>query len=197
MRKIALLLLAGLALAACASSSGEPAASIADARIAAAYIPLKGGLLGDASGAATVFAPGIAVTNAHNRNLLNAGLIIGEPKEGAYDLLYFRTDRRFTAPMGSLRLGQRVIAYGQGVDHELRIAHGVVRRMPTAQADYFVFEGNAGPGFSGGPVIDEADGQLLGITFGYIPAQGGAQPLIYAYDIARVRALLGTLEKQP
>ena len=35
----------------------------------------------------------------------------------------------------------------------------------TAPA-YFVFAGNAGPGFSGGPVLD-GSGRLLGITFGY------------------------------
>ena len=31
---------------------------------------------------------------------------------------------------------------------------------------YFIFAGNAGPGFSGGPVVDGA-GRLIGITFGY------------------------------
>jgi hypothetical protein len=197
MRKFALLLLAGLALAACATSSGDPVTAIADARIAAAYIPLKGGFLGDANGAAVVVAPGVAVTNAHNRNLLSESAIIGQPKEGGYDLLYFRIDRQVAPPTAMLQPGQRVIAYGQGADHELRVAHGVVRQLPTLSADYFVFEGNAGPGFSGGPVIDEADGRLLGITFGYKPAQGAGQPLIYGYDIARVRALYGTLENRP
>ena len=35
----------------------------------------------------------------------------------------------------------------------------------TAPA-YFTFAGNAGPGFSGGPVLD-GSGRLIGITFGY------------------------------
>ena len=82
-----------------------------------------------------------------------------------------------------------MIAYGQGAHAELRIAHGVVRRIQqcagcTAPA-YFTFAGNAGPGFSGGPVLDGA-GRLVGITFGY--KDEGHERLIYAYDMTRVRA---------
>src|SRR5438067_13428469 len=63
-----------LTLAACAHSSGAPVTAIAEPRVAAAYLPLYGRVhlgLDSAVGAAVVIAPGIAVTNAHNANLLN------------------------------------------------------------------------------------------------------------------------------
>jgi hypothetical protein len=91
-----------------------------------------------------------------------------------------------------------VTAYGQGADAELRVAHGVVRRIePCAGCvapAYFTFAGNAGPGFSGGPVLD-ASGRLIGITFGY--KDEGHERLIYAYDMARVRAEFSALAKRP
>lgn len=183
-----------LALVGCAHSSGEPVAAISDARIAAAYIPLyRGSFMAQAEGAATVIAPGFAVTNAHNENLLAGVTILGSPKD--YDLLFFGTDRQTAPLIGTPKLGERVIAYGQGKDRDLRIAHGVVRQLPATGSDYFIFEGNAGPGFSGGPVIDEADGRLLGIVYGYKDAEKGGQPMIYAYDIARVRSLFLALQK--
>ena len=192
-----LLLTAGatlLALVGCVHSSGDPVAAISDARIAAAYIPLyRGSFMSQAEGAATVIAPGFAVTNAHNANLLGGVTILGSPKD--YDLLFFGTDRQSVPVTGVPRLGERVIAYGQGKDRDLRIARGVVRQLPATGSDYFIFEGNAGPGFSGGPVIDEADGRLLGIVYGYKDAEKGGQPMIYAYDIARVRSLFSTLQK--
>jgi S1-C subfamily serine protease len=94
-------------------------------------------------------------------------------------------------------IGQGVTAYGQGADGELRVAHGVVREITscagcTAPA-YFVFAGNAGPGFSGGPVVDSA-GRLIGITFGY--RDEGRQRLIYGYAMSRVRTELAALSKR-
>ena len=81
-------------------------------------------------------------------------------------------------------------------DGELRIAHGVVRAIQNARGcsapAYFTFAGNAGPGFSGGPVVD-APGRLIGITFGY--KDEGHERLIYAYDMARVRTELSALAK--
>ena len=62
----------------------------------------------------------------------------------------------------------------------------------TAPA-YFTFAGNAGPGFSGGPVLDAA-GRLVGITFGY--KDEGHERLIYAYDMSRVQAELSALQKR-
>jgi S1-C subfamily serine protease len=90
-----------------------------------------------------------------------------------------------TAPV---RIGEAVIAYGQGAAGGLRIAQGVVRSIQPCPgcgpAAYFVFTGDAGPGFSGGPVLG-AQGRLIGITFGYKDSRRGR--LIYAYDMARVR----------
>ena len=61
-------------------SSGAPATAIAEPDIAAAYLPLHGRVhlgLDSADGAAVVIAPGIAVTNAHNANLLDPKSVIG------------------------------------------------------------------------------------------------------------------------
>ena len=165
--------------------------------IAAAYLPLHARVhlgLDSASGAAMVIAPHLAVTNAHNANLLDPKSVLGVRRD--YDLLFFRTSRSAEPETAPVRPGESVIAYGQGADRELRVAHGVVRRVQqctgcTAPA-YFTFAGNAGPGFSGGPVLD-ASGKLVGITFGY--KDEARERLIYAYDMARVRAEFSALGK--
>jgi S1-C subfamily serine protease len=143
-----------------------------------------------------VIAPGIAVTNAHNANLLAPKNVIGIRQD--YDLLFFRTPKSAAPQTAAPVIGQGVTAYGQGGDSELRVAHGIVREIKqcagcTAPA-YFVFAGNAGPGFSGGPVLD-GSGHLVGITFGY--KDDGHERLIYAYDMSRVRAELSSLQKRP
>ena len=147
-----------------------------------------------ADGAAMVIAPGIAVTNAHNANLLEPKNVIGVRQD--YDLLFFRTSRAAAPQTAAPAIGESVTAYGQGADKELRIARGVVKEIKqcpgcTAPA-YFVFAGNAGPGFSGGPVLDRS-GKLVGITFGY--KDQGRERLMYAYDMARVRAEFSALSK--
>jgi len=185
------------AVCGCTGSSGTPATAIAQPEIAAAYLPLHGRVhlgLDSADGAAVVIAPNIAVTNAHNANLLEPKSVIGTRQD--YDLLFFRTSRTASPPTAAPMTGQSVTAYGQGMNRELRVAHGVVREIKdcpgcTAPA-YFVFAGNAGPGFSGGPVLDGA-GRLVGITFGY--KDEGRQRLIYAYDMSRVQAELSALQK--
>lgn len=192
------LFLALLAVAGCAGSSGAPATSIVQPEIAAAYLPLHGRVhlgLDSANGAAVVIAPGIAVTNAHNANLLEPKSVIGMRQD--YDLLFFRTSKTASPPTAAPVIGQSVTAYGQGGDSELRVAHGVVREIKecsgcTAPA-YFVFAGDAGPGFSGGPVLD-GSGRLIGVTFGY--KDEGRQRLIYAYDMSRVLAELSALQKR-
>jgi S1-C subfamily serine protease len=182
-----------LVLAGCATSAGVPAASIPEAPIAAAYIPLyHGNVLSHEEGAAVAIAPGIAVTNGHNRNLVDPKSVIGEAKD--YDLLFFRDRRSAVAETAAPRVGEAVSAFGQGADGDLRLARGVVKVIQgcagcTAPA-YFTFAGDAGPGFSGGPVLD-ASGRLVGITFGY--KDEGRSRLIYAYPMDRVRAELSAL----
>lgn len=182
-----------LLLAGCASSSGVPAGSIPHPDIAAAYIPLHGGnALSHADGAAMVIAPGIAVTNGHNRNLVPPEIVIGQSRD--YDLLFFRDTRAVRVATAEPELGARVQAYGQGADSGLRTADGVVRDIQPCSGcvapAYFVFAGNAGPGFSGGPVLDPM-GRLIGVIFGY--KDEGAERLNYAYPMARVRAELSAL----
>lgn len=141
-----------------------------------------------------VIAPGVAVTNGHNRNLVPPDRVIGEARD--YDLLFFRDPRSAQVAMAEPQPGSTVQAYGQGVNGDLRVAHGVVRAVQTcsgcAVPAYFVFAGDAGPGFSGGPVLDSA-GRLIGIVFGY--KNEGSERLIYAYPIARVRAELSALSE--
>jgi len=186
-----------VALAGCASS-GQPASRIAEPAIAAAYRPLHGRVhlgLDPEDAAAMVIAPGIAVTNRHNSSMVDSRQVIGIPDRDT-DLLFFRVQTRVMPPVAPPVVGAPVTAYGQGADAELRIAHGVVRTITVepgyAVASWFSFEGDAGPGFSGGPVVD-ASGRLIGITFGY--KDEGGKRLIYAYDMARVRAELSNLPK--
>lgn len=192
-----------LGLAACATSSGERAAGFMNPQIASAYIPLDGRayFILEGRGAAVVIAPGIAVTNAHNAGIVGKAALIGISRN--YDLLFFRVDRNVSLSTMAPRGGQQVIAYGQGSSGELRVARGIVRmlnapveaRCQTCQIQIaFTFEGNAGPGFSGGPVVDAASGALVGITFGYLDPQG--HRLMYAYPMSRVRNELAVLMGQ-
>lgn len=187
--------LVAVALAGCVSSSGQPASRIIESDIAAAYLPLHGRVhlgLDTADGAAVVIAPGIAATVAHNRNFIDAP-VIGVATQS--DLMFFRVTKG-TAPVTAAPVpGGAVTAYGQGRDAELRVARGVVRAIVKPPgydiSSWFTFEANAGPGFSGGPVVD-AQGRLLGITFAY--KDEGGKRLMYAYEMARVRAELQGLQ---
>ncbi len=185
-----------LLLAGCASSSGDPVARIAEPAIASAYRPLHARIhlgLDHAEGASVIIAPGIAVTNQHNEMMVDKRSVIGAARQS--DLLFFRVQGGTAPPHAEPEAGMSVIAYGQGAKAELRIAHGVVRQIVTtpgfAIARWFTFEGDAGPGFSGGPVVD-MHGRLIGITFAYKEESGGRR-LIYAYDMARVQAELDNL----
>jgi len=186
-------LLGFLLLAGCATSSGSPVANIPQSDIAAAYIPLhRSGFLSHAEGAAVAIAPGIAVTNAHNRNLVASDRVIGEAR--GFDLLFFRDAHSAPRTAAEPHPGEAVTAYGQGKDGELRLAHGVVRAIQDCPGctvpAYFVFAGDAGPGFSGGPVLNPA-GQLIGITFGYKQETTGR--LVYAYPMSRVQSAFSAL----
>lgn len=160
-------------------------------------MPLLGHIhlgLDRAAGVAMVIAPGIAVTNAHNANLVAPENVIGTATLS--DLMYFRAASVPPPPTALPVVGAAVTAYGEDVDGELRIAHGKVVEITMtpgyATSPYFIFQGDAGPGFSGGPVVD-ASGKLIGITFGY--KGEGKKRLIYAYDMARVRAEYSGLSK--
>ena len=184
------LLFAMISLAGCATPSGQLAQHIAEPDIAAAYMPLLGHVhlgLDRAAGVAVVFQPGIAVTNAHNANLVDPQNVIGTATLS--DLMYFRAGSVPPPATAMPVVGAAVTAYGEDVDGELRIAHGKVVEIAVtpgyAASPYFIFQGDAGPGFSGGPVVDSS-GKLIGITFGY--KDEGKKRLIYAYDMARVRA---------
>lgn len=192
-RFAALSLVLALLSAGCAHSSGAPATAIAEPEIAAAYLPLYARVhlgLDSAVGAAVVIAPGIAVTNDHNDNLVAPRTVLGFGSSS--DLMFFRTARHTPPSFAPPVLGETVTAYGQGADRELRVAHGVIchiERAPGQQdSPYFIFAGNAGPGFSGGPILN-AQGRLVGITFAYLDRPGGRR-LIFAYDTKRVMAEL-------
>jgi S1-C subfamily serine protease len=125
--------------------------------------------------------------------------VIGQSRN--YDLLYFRVGGSLTPPTVAPSVGERVLAYGQGAHGEVRVAAGIVRALNVpvkarcetcAIQSAFIYEGNAGPGFSGGPVVDADTGQIVGITFGYLDPDG--RRLMYAYPMSRVRNELATIE---
>jgi hypothetical protein len=196
-RSKTVLALLSVVLSGCAVSSGQPASRIAEPAIAAAYRPLHGRVhlgLDPEDGAAVVIAPGIAVTNRHNSAMVDERQVIGAPGNPDTDLLFFRVQTRSSPPRAEPVVGAPVVAYGQGADGELRIAHGVVHAITAepgfAVASWFSFEGDAGRGFSGGPVVDER-GRLIGITFGFRDESG--KRLFYAYEMARVQAEFDSL----
>lgn len=201
---LALAAIAALSLTACVRSSGERAISFTHASTARIYQPLSATLLAISArrGAAVLVASQIAVTAAHNANLVAAGQIIGRSAE--YDLLFFRTDRPGPPVTTAIpRLNERVLAYGEGADGELRVARGVVTSLSVPvtpicrtcrMQSAFAVAGDAGKGFSGGPVVDSDDGRLLGIVFGY-RADGGQT--VYAYDMDHVLQELAEIERRP
>jgi len=185
-----------LALAGCAQPAGQAVKAIAEPDIAAAYLPLTGREhlgIDRIAGAAMVIAPGIAVTNAHNYNLIDPKSVIGQSRD--YDLLFFRSQGTVVPASAAPAADMKVTAYGEAPGGGLRLAHGVVREIHACDGcgpapAYFTFAANAGPGFSGGPVVD-GQGRLIGITFGF--KDQGKERLIFAYDLGRVMAELKRL----
>jgi len=190
-----------LMLGGCAASYGERAAGFLNPQLAGAYIPLEGVTLVvlKAHAAAFVIAPGVAVTNAHNQAIVGGAPIIGQSRD--YDLLFFHVDKNSDVSTAAPSAGEGVIAYGQGASGELREARGTIMLLNapvearcescTVQSA-FTFEGDAGPGFSGGPVVDAKTGRLVGITFGFLDPRG--RRTMYAYPINRVRNELSAIE---
>ena len=182
---------------------GEVFTGFADSRVAEAYLPLstREMLVFGRWGAALVVAPHVAVTNAHNANLLPEDSILAQARD--YDLLFFRTEKAVLPPTGQARIGAEVIAYGQGRDGSLREARGVVRSLASPVAPLcatcrpqraIAFDAQAGPGFSGGPLVDAETGIVVGVIFGYRDGEGaGGGRRMFAYDIALVRAEMDRL----
>lgn len=168
-----------LALGGCASAPGEPADGFITPQIARAYIPLEtsGFFSSEHFGAGVAIAPGVAVTDAHNANLLDPASVIGTVP--GYDLLFFRTERSATLTTAARQMDEAVIAYGQGKAKALRQSHGRIEKFWPAA---FGFESDAGPGFSGGPVVDARTGALLGITYGFIDHDGKRLMVAYTMD---------------
>lgn len=166
-------------LASGCAAPGVLAAGFVNARVEAAYVPLHdGGVFSlNRSGAAVVVAPNVAVTNAHNANLLPKGVILAVSD---YDLLFFRTEKTEIASLAEPRTGMRVVAYGQSAEGTLREAAGTIRALQDPVAPRcaeatcrmqpaFSYDADAGTGFSGGPVVDAESGEIVGITFALCP----------------------------
>lgn len=190
-----------LALCGCATSYGEPASGFIDAQIAHAYVPLQHSLVpfGHESGASVIVADGIAVTNAHNYEMIDPSRYIA--RVPGYDLIFYRTNGA-PPPISVPYDGERVRAYGQGVDDELRTAQGSIltlrasvpptRDCPKCEPQRaFIYDAPAGPGFSGGPVVDAKSGALIGITFAYEDRNG--KIVMFAYDAGLVLDRLAKL----
>jgi hypothetical protein len=203
MRRIPVLLLC-VGLAGCVSSSGDRSESFINPQVAASYIPLAASeyVVMEARGAAFAIAPGIAVTNAHNANTIPPGSLIGVSKN--YDLLFFRTDKQDGATFSEPSTGEKIISYGQGVSGEVREAHGAILELEVpveprcagcVVQKAFVYDAKAGPGFSGGPVVDAENGEIVGITFGYLDPN--SRRVMYAYSISRVKLEYKEITGQP
>ena len=176
-------------------SAGHQADNFVNPRVMSAYIPLFRStdfILG-AWGAAVALTPNIAVTNDHNLNLVPPDRVVARSRD--YDLLFFRTEGHEAPQFGNPRLGEPVVAYGQGSLRDLRDAKGTVSQLNAIVAPRcetcrdqvaFTYDADAGEGFSGGPVVDAESGVVIGITFGFRDeAEHGARKM-YAYDMALV-----------
>jgi len=190
-----------LIVSGCVTRSGVPLDGALPSDLAYAYIPLKHSMLfmPESDGGAVALGGGVAVSAAHAVSLVDPASLIGISHD--YDLLFFRTDRDKAAlTIDTPKVGAKVFGYAHYEDVLYR-AEGTVKALdapviPRCDGciiqSAFVFEGNAGPGYSGGPVIDAQTGRLVGIVFGYLDQPEGAR-LIYAYPMSRVLAELKAL----
>lgn len=186
-----------LSAAVTACASGTRSEGFRDPAMGQSYIGLPNPNRVLAGGAGIVVAPNIAVTNAHNANLLDAADILAVSDR--YDLLFYRTERTVAvAQTAEPALGLAVIAYGQGADNELREATGVIEYIEPSYEECpacgpgtaFVYRASAGPGFSGGPVTEAQTGAVLGVTFAYIdsPIEEGNPRLMLVHSMAQIRS---------
>jgi hypothetical protein len=203
---IAGIFLAAVGLTACTNKvdgnwvgAGEATESFVNTRVAAAYVPLHAfSIAGMRRGAATIIQSGVAVTNAHNANLVDDADDLGHAPSGE-DLMFIRMHEQPIGGAGPLdmadpEVGEEVILYGQGAAGSLRMAQGPVQGFRDSR---FTITANAGPGFSGGPVVDAKDGHLVGITFAYYDAPNKKGPReMLAYRISWVMSEYKALKAQ-
>lgn len=171
------------------------------ADVAYAYIPLtRNVVVAEADAGAVAIGDGVAVTAAHAIQTVPKADVIGISAQ--YDIAFFRTDRtRGLLKEDVPRVGAHVVAYAHYGD-ALYYAQGVVadvaaRVEPNCstcieQDGLIRFVGNAGQGYSGGPVLDRDSGSLIGILFAYADETDGTRSL-YAYPMGLVRAELAKL----
>ena len=127
----------------------------------------------------TVISPEWALTNAHADGIAS-GLQYEAPQA---DLALAHIENGNPLPLGTIKVGDKVTLFGTGASGERRIAYGIVQNdhafvcwgKPAADdADNvckahglgiewaLVISSDAGTGFSGGPVINEA-GELVAV----------------------------------
>src|SRR5215510_6136291 len=123
-------LAAGMMLlaAACAAPVLQPA-PLERGPLGESYVPLSESINPRIGryGAGLVISPGIAVTNAHNANLLPPNAVLARSPD--YDLLFFRTGRAAVPAFKRAYVGEAVIAYGNGAGNPMRAEKGVVRSL--------------------------------------------------------------------
>lgn len=137
----------------------------------------------------TVISPEWALTNAHADGIAG-GLRYEAPQA---DLALVHIDGGDPLPFGTAHVGDKVTLFGTGSIGEKRVAHGIVQNdkafvcwgKPAAddadnvcKANGFgiewalVISSDAGPGFSGGPIVNEA-GELVGVqSRNFFPSGG-------------------------
>lgn len=191
-----------LVLSGCAGKSGVALTAPPGADVAYAYIPLSHSYfwVAEADAGGVALGNGIAVTAAHADAMVPRSKVIGISTD--YDLMFFHTDRtKRTFDFAAPTMGDRVVSYAH-YDEDLYKAEGVVTSLDApvkarcstcVVQSTFSFDGNAGPGYSGGPVLDAKTGRLVGIVFGYLDKPDGGRT-IYAYPMSRVLEELKKIE---
>ncbi len=205
---------AGLMRTSCAlpfnAASGTPLRAVADN-----YLAIVGGLgLFGGNGSALVLRPGLAVTSAHV--VAHHGRWTALSSVGQVQVMVRAVSQRLDlavlsvpAHVGRLlairdaEAGETVWAMGTTTGGNAPTAVGIVETTSARvclEADCdsgpfqegLMFAAPAGPGYSGGPVVDRC-GNVVGLTegiytrmFGECPARWPFQPRMFAYRMADV-----------